>query len=236
MRIPLAIFALSIPLFTLVAVNFDEAAEEILNAGIFLNRYGLCPATSGNLSRRLDGPFMVMAASGRHKGELAKADLLIVDLDGNTEDATKKPSAETLLHTALYSLFEDVGAVLHTHSVNGIVLAQLMPSKKILTTEGYEIHKAFPGITTHDSRLEIPIFENSQDISAMAQEVTAYLQEHPRVYGFLIRGHGFYTWGRDMQEAKIRVEAFEHLFEIELKVLTATRFAISGIAELLSDR
>jgi len=98
-----------------------------------------------------------------------------------------------------------------------------MSSEKMLVTEGYEIHKAFPGIRTHDSRLEIPIFENSQDVSAMAAEVTAYLQEHPQVCGFLIRGHGFYTWEHDMKEAKIRVEAFEHLFEAELKILAATK-------------
>ncbi len=223
MRIAFSVFALFLPFLDLLAVNFDQAAEEIVEAGSFLNRLGLCPATSGNLSRRLEEQFVVVTASGKHKGELTSEDVLIVDLEGKSQGGTKKPSAETLLHTAIYALFKDVGAVLHTHSLNGIVLTRIMPSEKMLVTEGYEIHKAFPGIKTHDSRVEIPIFENSQDIATMAAEVTAYLQEHPHVYGFLIRGHGFYTWGRDMKEAKIRVEAFEHLFETELKILAAKR-------------
>jgi methylthioribulose-1-phosphate dehydratase len=223
MRIPFTIFALALPFLNLFAISFDQAAEEIVEAGVFLNRFGLCPATSGNLSRRLEEQCVVVTASGKHKGELTTEDVLIVDLDGKAQGGTKKPSAETLLHTAIYALFKDVGAVLHTHSLNGIVLTRIMPSEKLVVTEGYEIHKVFPGIRTHDSRLEIPIFENSQDIAAMAAEVTAYLQEHPQVHGFLIRGHGFYTWGRDMQEAKIRIEAFEHLFETELKIFAATK-------------
>lgn len=51
----------------------------------------------------------------------------------------------------------------------------------------------------------------------MAAEASSYLQKHPNVCGFLIRGHGFYTWGLDMQEAKNRVEAFEYLFEAKWK-------------------
>lgn len=223
MHILWTIFVFSLPLFNLLAVSLDQAAEEIVEAGVFLNHFGLCPATSGNLSRRLEEQLVAVTASGKHKGGLTKEDVLVVDLDGKAQGGTKKPSAETILHTAIYALFKDVGAVLHTHSLNGVVLTKIMPSEKLLVTEGYEIHKAFPGIRTHDSRLEIPIFENSQDITAMAAEVTAYLQEHPQVYGFLIRGHGFYTWGHDMNEAKIRVEAFEHLFEAELKILAVTK-------------
>ena len=222
MRLIVTVFALLLPFVNLSAVSFDQAAEEIVEAGVFLNSFGLCPATSGNLSRRLDEELVAVTASGKHKGELTKDDVLIVDLNGNAQGSAKKPSAETLLHTAIYALYKDVGAVLHTHSLNGTVLTRVFSHDNLLVTEGYEIHKAFPGIKTHESKLEIPIFENSQDISAMAEEVTAYLQAHPQVYGFLIRGHGFYTWGRDMKEAKIRVEAFEYLFSAELNILLAT--------------
>ncbi len=223
MRIVFLFSALLLPFVNLPAVSFDQAAEEIVEAGVFLNRFGLCPATAGNLSRRLEDQFVAVTASGKHKGELTAEDVLVVDLQGILQSGTKKPSAETLLHTAIYAVFKDVGAVLHTHSLNGTVLTRLMPEQKMLVTEGYEIHKVMPGITTHESRLEIPIFENSQDIAAMGAEVSHYLEKHPHVSGFLIRGHGFYTWGRDMREAKIRVEAFEYLFETELKLYTATK-------------
>lgn len=218
MHILFIAFVFLIPFLELPALSLDQAAEEIVEAGVFLNRFGLCPATSGNLSRKLDDQFIAVTASGKHKGELTPEDVLIVDLNGNVQERAKKPSAETLLHTAIYAVFKDVSAVLHTHSLNGTVLTRLFPSKKALVTEGYEMHKVFPGIKTHESRVEIPIFENSQDLVSMSAEVSSYLQKHPDVCGFLIRGHGFYTWGRDMKEAKTRVEAFEYLFESELKL------------------
>jgi methylthioribulose-1-phosphate dehydratase len=207
MRIALFIFTLLIPFLPLPATQ----AEDIIEAGMFLNQMGLCPATSGNLSARMDAKSIAITASGKHKGELTLHDVLLVDLNGTAQNSPLKPSAETLMHTAIYALYEEVGAVIHTHSLNGTVLARLMEPQNVLMTEGYEIHKAFPNIKTHDSRIEIPIFENTQDIQKMANEVSLYLQTHPDVYGFLIRGHGFYTWGRTMQEAKNRVEAFERV-------------------------
>jgi len=70
MRILLTIFALSLLFLDLQAVSFDQAAEEIVEAGVFLNRFGICPATSGNLSTRLEARFVVVTASGKPKGEL----------------------------------------------------------------------------------------------------------------------------------------------------------------------
>lgn len=223
MRILYVFFAFLFSCLNLSAIDFKTAAEELVDAGTFLNRFGLCPATSGNFSRRLSNELIAVTVSGKHKGELTPDDVLVVDLNGMGQDSTKKPSAETLMHTAIYSLYKDVGAILHTHSLNGTVLTRLLEKSSELITIGYEIHKVIPGIKTHDSQVIIPIFENSQDIPQMAKDVSAYLQEHPDICGFLIRGHGFYTWGRDMKEAKIRVEAFEYLFESELKFYIATK-------------
>ncbi|MBS0624867.1 MAG: methylthioribulose 1-phosphate dehydratase [Verrucomicrobia bacterium] len=205
-------------LAALIPVVSDQAADEIVKAGQFLDKAGLCPATAGNLSVRLSSEYAAISISGKHKGELTSDDVLVVDFQGKPQNTTKKPSAETLLHTVIYSLFEDVGAVLHHHTLNGTVLSRLMANEKSFVTEGYEIHKAFRGHPTHESRVEIPIFENSQDYPALAAEVAAYLQEHPETLGFFLRGHGLYTWGRDMREAKIRVETFEYLFESEIKM------------------
>lgn len=200
------------------AISPDQAAEEICKVGVFLNEKNLCPATSGNFSIRIDHDLVAVTVSGKHKGELTPEDVMLVNLEGKAQNSSKKPSAETFLHTTIYSLFEDVGAILHTHTLNGSVLSRMVAPETSITTEGYEIHKAFRGITTHESEVVIPIFENNQDIPALAREVAQYLMDHPQTYGFLIRNHGLYTWGRDMKETKIRVETFEYLFESELKL------------------
>lgn len=216
-------FALLFSFSSLSATTFETSAEAIVDAGIFLNQLGLCPATSGNISMRLENQLIAVTASGNHKGKLTINDVVIVDLNGNPQGAFKKPSAETLIHTTIYTAYENIHAVLHTHSLNGTVLTRLLYPTALLMTEGYEIHKAFSGIKTHESSIKIPIFENSQDIGAMSIEIANYLKNEPNIYGFLIRGHGFYTWGSDMNEAKNRLEAFEYLFESELKIHAATR-------------
>ena len=44
------------------------------------------------------------------------------------------------------------------------------------------------------------------------------LDAHPDCVGYLIRGHGLYTWGARMSDALRQIEAFEFLFECELKM------------------
>ncbi len=198
----------------------ETAAQELVEAGRFFNTLGLCSATAGNFSKRLDRDLIAITVSGKHKGELTEEDVILINLEGTSLGSTKKSSAETALHTVVYRLIPEAGSVLHTHSVDGTVLSRLIAPALSFLTEGYEIHKIFPGILTHESTLELPIFENSQDYAALSAEVADYLATHPQTAGFFLRGHGLYTWGKDVEEAKIRTEAFEFLFACELKMRT----------------
>ena len=82
---------------------------------------------------------------------------------------------------------------------------------------------AFSGISTHDCQVEVPIFDNDQDIARLASRVQVWLDEHADCVGYLIRGHGLYTWGAQMSDALRQIEAFEFLFECELKVRALQR-------------
>lgn len=192
-------------------------AQAIIDAGRFLYGRGWSPATSSNYSARLTTAEVLLTVSGRHKGQLGPDDLLAVDMDGNSLEAGKKPSAETLLHTQLYRWKPEIGAVLHTHSVNATVLSRLTLADSLVFSD-YELQKAFAGVTTHDCQVEVPIFDNDQDIARLAAKVQPWLDSHPECVGYLIRGHGLYTWGAQMSDTLRQVEAFEFLFDCELKV------------------
>ena len=129
----------------------------------------------------------------------------------------KRPSAETLLHTALYRRYADVGCVLHTHSINATLLSRRYGSA--LHLDGYELLKAFRGVTTHETSLTVPIFPNDQDIPRLSTAVEQYLDGHEQVHGYLIAGHGLYTWGGSVAETLRHLEAFEFLFQCEMHVL-----------------
>lgn len=203
-------------------MNREQLAGQIIEAGRFLYGRGWSPATSSNYSVRLSAEQVLLTVSGKHKGQLGPDDVLATDLDGNSLEPGKKPSAETLLHTQLYRWQAGIGAVLHTHSVGATVLSRLCLSDSLVFAD-YELQKAFTGIGTHECQVLVPIFDNDQDIARLAGKVQVWLDEHPDCVGYLIRGHGLYTWGAQMSDALRQIEAFEFLFECELKVRALQR-------------
>ena len=191
----------------------QQAAAALVGIGHQAYQRGWLPATSGNLSCRLADGQVAITVSGRHKGRLSLDDIMRVDGAGRPVD-DKRPSAETLLHTQLYARFPDVGAVLHTHSVNATVLSRI--SGTALVFDDMELLKAFEGIDTHEVSVSLPIFPNDQDMQRLSAQVEAYLMGEVRLPGYLIAGHGLYTWGRSVEDAARHLEAFEFLFDCRL--------------------
>lgn len=199
----------------------EQLTEQIIQAGQFLYARGWSPATSSNYSARLSTNQVLLTVSGKHKGQLDKEDILATDLQAHSLEPNKKPSAEALLHTQLYNWQANIQAVLHTHSVNATVLSRIEQSAAIEFTD-YELQKAFAGISSHEQPLLVPIFANDQDMPRLAQKVQTWLDNHPDCQGYLIRGHGLYTWGASMADALRQIEAFEFLLECELKMRACT--------------
>lgn len=205
-----------------VSDNFSHAAAAILQAGQRLHQRGWSPATSSNYSLRLDESSCAITVSGRDKGNLVASDIMRVDLQGRPlagDDGT--PSAETLLHTSLYRRDPAIGAVLHTHSLSALLAAECVPGQEpwsVLEISDLELLKAFAGIRSHQETLRIPVFANSQDIPALARLVDECLDVAAPVYAYILRGHGVYTWGRDMAEAMRHLEALDQLFEYTWRV------------------
>lgn len=200
----------------------QQLSQAIIEAGRFLYAKGWSPATSSNYSARLSSSQALLTVSGKHKGQLSAEDLLAVDMQGQSLEAGKKPSAETLLHTQLYQWKAEIGAVLHTHSVNATVLSRLTLADSLVFAD-YELQKAFSGVHSHETQVLVPIFDNDQDIARLAAKVQPWLEAHPECVGYVIRGHGLYTWGATMADTLRQIEAFEFLFECELKVRALSR-------------
>ena len=196
---------------------YKNAAREIIKAGNHLESLQLAPATSGNYSIRTDDNEMAITVSGTHKGRLELNQIMRADLSGNSLDGNK-PSAEILLHCLIYKLYPKVNAVLHTHSVACTVLTRLKANDDDITLSGYEMLKAFPDIDTHDTSVILPIFENTQDMAELSKRVNAYLGKHLETPAYLIRCHGLYGWGVDMDEAMRVIEATEMLLSTEMYI------------------
>ena len=191
-------------------------ASEIVTATRELAAAGMTPATSSNFSMRLDDRHAAITVSGRDKGRLSDADIMVVDFEGRAVGSDHRPSAETLLHTQLYRRFAEIGCVLHTHSVVQTVASRVHAAAGEVRLEGYELLKAFQGNTTHDDAIDLPVLPNSQDMPTLAAQVDALL-DHRCMWGYLIEGHGLYAWGADMPMARRHLDAFEFLLACDLE-------------------
>ena len=198
--------------------NSDQepgVGHELLDTIRELHRRGWCLATGGNFSRRMTSGTLWITASGLDKGELTEQSFLRADLAGRALDPDVVPSAETLLHARLYALDAKIGAVLHTHSVASTVLSRIEASPWLKLT-GYEMQKALAGNTTHRDTVRIRVFDNDQDIGALADAVERAWPHEIDQPGLLVRGHGLYAWGEDVAAARRHVEGLEFLFACEV--------------------
>jgi methylthioribulose-1-phosphate dehydratase len=195
----------------------SAAVRSIMAAGADLARRGQVPATSGNFSARVDDRYIAITASGVDKGALSEDDVLLFDLEADAVAGKGKASAETPLHTGLYRRDPNVGAVLHTHSRNATLVSMMMGDADTVLLTNYELLKAFRGFTTHTDTAQVPIFANDQDMARLSALVEARLAEATGVIGYLLAGHGLYTWGVDMAEARRHIEAMEFILDCELE-------------------
>ena len=194
-----------------------DRAQSIISNVRELAQLGWTPATSSNFSQRLDERHAAITVSGRDKGRLVEADIMVVDFDGKAVGSDHRPSAETLLHTQLYRRYPEIGCVLHTHSLVQTVASRLFAGAGHVRLEGFELLKAFHGNSTHEMAIDVPVFANTQDMPTLAAQVDALLDSQS-LWGYLIDGHGLYAWGRTMAEARRHLEAFEFLFAAELEL------------------
>jgi methylthioribulose-1-phosphate dehydratase len=195
--------------------RFPELAAELARTGRSFYARGWVLGTSGNFSAVLAKEPMRLAitSTGLDKSTLDAAQFLEIDERAQVVRGHGRPSAEAHLHVAIVRA-RAAGAVLHTHSVWSTIVSEAFAAEGGLTLEGFEMLKGLSGVRSHEHREWVPVLENSQDMPALAAELTETLREYPAIHGVLLRRHGLYTWGRDLAEAKRHVEIFEFLLEV----------------------
>ncbi|MDQ0272800.1 methylthioribulose 1-phosphate dehydratase [Cytobacillus purgationiresistens] len=172
--------------------------------------------TSGNLSMKVNEQTFLVTASGKDKRKRTSEDFLLVDHKGvAAEETALKPSAETLLHCAVYGS-TSAGCSLHVHTIANNVISELYAADGQIQFQHQELIKAF-GMWGEDDILTIPIIPNYADIPKLAASFKEYIIAD---YGaVLIRNHGITVWGRTGLEAKKLLEACEFLFQYKVTLL-----------------
>ncbi|MEM7475265.1 MAG: methylthioribulose 1-phosphate dehydratase [Planctomycetota bacterium] len=203
------------PLANILRPYLDHI-EGLRRVGRLCWERGWSRGTSSNYSVVVerDPTRLLITASGMDKGNLEQNDFVLVDDSGTPiESEQPKSSAETMLH-CVAAEDPNVGAVLHTHSVWSTVLSDRFAPQGGIRIEGYEMLKGLAGVPTHEHAEWLPIFDNTQDIPVLADQVREMMHsDRPIAHGYIIRRHGIYTWGKDLDEAFRHIEVIEFLLE-----------------------
>jgi L-fuculose-phosphate aldolase len=92
-----------------------EASRQLQAAGRFMLENGLAWGNAGNLSARTAGDRFLITASGTRLGQLGEEDFVECSLSvvAAPPGGARKPSKEVPMHSAVYALRPEIGAVLH---------------------------------------------------------------------------------------------------------------------------
>jgi len=98
--------------------------QALVDAAQEVEQSGLSPGTSGNLSIRVPGGFLI-TPTGVSYGSMDPADTVFLTTRGDPTGDRLEPSSEWPLHTAIYADRPDAGAIVHLHSPHATGIACL---------------------------------------------------------------------------------------------------------------
>ena len=94
-----------------------KICKEMLEAGLVIG-------SSGNASQRImDTDTVAITPSHVDYTVLEPEDVMVVNLEGEVVDGDRNPSSECPMHLAIFKAREDIGAIIHTHSIYASALA-----------------------------------------------------------------------------------------------------------------
>ncbi|HOM71633.1 MAG TPA: L-ribulose-5-phosphate 4-epimerase [Armatimonadota bacterium] len=167
----------------------EELKSLICQLNKELPKNGLVTMTSGNVSGRdKQTGLVVIKPSGLSFELLKPEDMVVVDLEGNVVDGTRKPSVDTLTHLYIYRHREDVGGIVHTHSNYATSFAALgKPIPAVLTAIADEFGGPIPCA---------PYCQIGEE--QIGKAVVEHIGQCPAI---LLQNHGVFTIGPNPESA-----------------------------------
>jgi L-ribulose-5-phosphate 4-epimerase len=96
-------------------MQHEAIRREMIATCIFMNERGINQGTSGNISVRVDGGFLI-TPSGVAYAEMQPKDIVFMKLDAS-HTGPRKPSTEWRFHRDIMEKKPEVGATIHLHSM-----------------------------------------------------------------------------------------------------------------------
>jgi L-ribulose-5-phosphate 4-epimerase len=172
----------------------------VLEANRALPAHGLAPLTWGNASGiDRERGLVAIKPSGVAYDELRAEDIVMLDLEGNVVVGERRPSTDTPTHLVLYRAFEEIGAVVHTHSRCSVAWAQAQREIPLLGTTHADLC-AHP-IPLTRALTEEEIATDYEGATGTVLVETIAERGPAELPCALVRGHAPFCWGATPSKA-----------------------------------
>ena len=175
---------------------YEEQKKELVRICHLKKKKNLVTAADGNVSARVSQEHILLTPSGKSKGFVEEADILVLDLEGHLVEGSGKPSREYPMHRAIYEERPEAGAVVHTHPVFATAFA--MAGKTVPDCYLIETRVALKGIALAGYAAPGSL--------ELAEQVRAVAAGNDAI---LLQNHGALTAGKNLADAFQKMEVLE---------------------------
>ena len=174
----------------------NKIKDEIIAVGKKLWQRQYVDGNGGNISYRLADGAVLCTPTLVSKGDLKRADMSLVDLDGNQLTGGPPRTSEIFLHLEIYKAVPEAKAVVHCHPPHATAYAITGRVPPTCIVPEFEV---FVG------RVAISPYE-TPGTKAFAETILPYVKKHNTI---LLTNHGIVCWADTVTHAEWYAEVLE---------------------------
>jgi L-ribulose-5-phosphate 4-epimerase len=198
-------------------MKYEHIQQAAYEANMQLPKLGLVLFTFGNVSvvDRSLGVFAIKP-SGVPYDELSPDKMVIVDFDSKLVEGSLKPSSDTKTHAVLYSHWQMIGGIVHTHSSYATAWAQAQRDIPIYgTTHADHNTVDIPCAAPMDKEMIKGDYEYETAFQIMDCFKDRGLN-YEEVEMILVGNHAPFTWGKTPAKAVYNSAVLEAIAKMAL--------------------
>jgi L-fuculose-phosphate aldolase len=183
-------------------MKYEELRKQVIDTSVKMFKKELTHGTSGNISCCIPSEKRILITpSSIPYLDIKTKDILLVDFNGEALEGGRNPSVETPFHLAIYKKREDIGAIVHSHSVYALAVAASGKTVPVFLDEMF----ANIGGDLAVAKYELPGSDE------LAESVLSKIEDKNAV---LLANHGAVCCGKDLADAFHVAETVEKICRV----------------------